>query len=117
MPGVAVRRLCSTSAMLLPIEDTIPIPVTTTRLMPVRSPCCSGLLCGHQGRKKPDAEVLCFGDKVAVGFHKPLGDPQCDLRADNAADVDTILHLIDVVGDLSREFDLADAECPSLAGR
>ncbi len=31
MPDFASRRLASTSCVLLPIEETIPIPVTTTR--------------------------------------------------------------------------------------
>jgi hypothetical protein len=33
MPDFASRNEASTSWALLPIEDTIPIPVTTTRLM------------------------------------------------------------------------------------
>ena len=33
MPDFASRRLASTSWVLLPIDETIPIPVTTTRLI------------------------------------------------------------------------------------
>jgi hypothetical protein len=33
MPDFASRRLPSTSWVLLPIEETIPVPVTTTRLI------------------------------------------------------------------------------------
>ena len=33
MPDLASRRLASTSCVLLPIDETIPIPVTTTRLI------------------------------------------------------------------------------------
>jgi hypothetical protein len=33
MPDFASRKLASTSCVLLPMEETMPIPVTTTRLM------------------------------------------------------------------------------------
>src|SRR5436190_2062935 len=33
MPDLASRRLARTSWVLLPIDETMPIPVTTTRLM------------------------------------------------------------------------------------
>ena len=33
MPDLASRRLASTSCVLLPMDETMPIPVTTTRLM------------------------------------------------------------------------------------
>src|SRR3954466_11447479 len=33
MPDLASRRLARTSWLLLPMDETIPIPVTTTRLM------------------------------------------------------------------------------------
>src|SRR5262245_36390072 len=34
MPDLASRRLANTSCVELPMDETIPIPVTTTRLMP-----------------------------------------------------------------------------------
>jgi len=43
MPDFASRRLASTSWVLLPIDETIPIPVTTTRLItPASSLHCGG---------------------------------------------------------------------------
>jgi hypothetical protein len=38
MPDFASCRLASTSWVLFPIEETMPIPVMTTRLM-IASPC------------------------------------------------------------------------------
>jgi hypothetical protein len=34
MPDLASRKEANTSWVLLPIDETIPIPVTTTRLIP-----------------------------------------------------------------------------------
>ena len=40
MPDLASRKLASTSWVLLPIDETMPIPVTTTRLMNASSASC-----------------------------------------------------------------------------
>src|SRR3954447_20385379 len=39
MPDLASRRFASTSWVLLPMDETMPIPVTTTRLMLASSAC------------------------------------------------------------------------------
>ena len=50
MPDFASRRLASTSWVLLPMDETMPIPVTTTRLMIASSASCARAsrltLCG-----------------------------------------------------------------------
>ena len=40
MPDLASRRLASTSWVLLPMDETMPIPVTTTRLIEASSALC-----------------------------------------------------------------------------
>ena len=46
MPDFASWRLASTSWVLFPMDETIPIPVMTTRLM-IASPCRCVLCCCH----------------------------------------------------------------------
>src|SRR3954468_19604494 len=87
IPGLAAFRLSSTSDALLPIEETIPMPVTTTRLM------LSGLLASVPAAnvgEQTDPQVFCFVDKLAVRLHKALGDAERDFGADDALDVDAV---------------------------
>src|ERR1700712_803585 len=66
MPGRAARRLSSTSATSFPIEETMPMPVMTTRLIAASllSMASSDLLdVGEQ----PDAQVLGLVDHLVVG--------------------------------------------------
>src|SRR5690348_16748824 len=72
IPGRAALRLSSTSATLLPMEDTMPMPVTTTRLIltsliaVVRHGPLSDL--GEQA----DAQVLGLVDDLAIGLHQAI---------------------------------------------
>jgi hypothetical protein len=54
MPDFASRRLASTSWALFPMEDTMPMPVTTTRLMDQFSCACVF------ARWTPDKGFLCI---------------------------------------------------------
>src|SRR6185436_17514283 len=60
-----------TSAALLPIEDTTPRPVTTTRRMSGRRRCRSGRVL-----EQANPEVADFVGRVAVGMHHAVGDAQ-----------------------------------------
>src|ERR1700752_5150025 len=50
-PDLASRRLARTSWVVLPMDETMPIPVTTTRLMIASS--AFGLLFEHDLFRKP----------------------------------------------------------------
>ena len=50
MPDLASRSEASTSWVLLPIEETMPMPVTTTRLMLSHCSCVPELRCGRLQR-------------------------------------------------------------------
>ena len=77
MPDFASRRLASTSWVLLPMDETMPIPVTTTRLMiassafrlrvtlgrrrdagDCRAACQAPAGCGASSLEQADLEVL-----------------------------------------------------------
>src|SRR5689334_23713559 len=72
MPDLPSFNDCVTSAALLPIEDTTPRPVTTTRFM--RS--------ARGGRnfggvlEQPDLEAEGLVDRLAIGMHEAVGDAQ-----------------------------------------
>ena len=55
-PDLASRRLASTSCVLLPMDETMPIPVTTTRLMPtLRSAIFDDSAHGRRDAGRPSA--------------------------------------------------------------
>src|SRR5215813_12525058 len=80
-PDFASRKLARTSWVLLPMDETMPIPVTTTRLMPASSaslprracaagrPPASGAARLRDGllTEQPDLEVERTVDHRAVG--------------------------------------------------
>src|SRR3569833_642539 len=68
-PDFASRREASTSLALEPIEETMPIPVTTTRRM-LRSRWRLSL----GPLVEPDPEVGRLIDGVAIGFQHPVAD-------------------------------------------
>src|SRR5437879_2972348 len=77
-PDLASRSDANTSLVLLPMEETTPIPVTTTRrMLPSR-------LRGATAADEPDAEVLRGIDGVAIGFQNPVADPHDQPAVDNA---------------------------------
>src|SRR5471032_909246 len=67
MPDLPCFSDCVTSATLLPIEETTPRPVTTTRFISA----CGG---GRRILEKPDLEVVGFVDGFAVGHQHAVGD-------------------------------------------
>src|SRR5690242_5543264 len=98
MPGLAAFRLSSTSAAVLPIEEMIPMPVTTTRLM--LSVLLASVPAADVG-EQADPEILGLINKPAVGLHKALGDAKRDFGANDALYVDAVFDEFHVIGDLA----------------
>src|SRR5690606_32284696 len=104
MPLFASRRLASTSCVLLPIEETIPMPVTTTRRIfclvnsvsvwkarAAAPPSGSGAC----RRRRFVAEQAHFQvgrpiDHLAVGRQPAIGDAEHEFRAHDALDLDAV---------------------------
>src|SRR5580693_6032812 len=111
MPDLPSRSDCVTSAALLPIEETTPKPVTTTRFM-------SAGRRGH-GRilDQPDLEAAHFIDLLAVGLNDAVGDAQRELAQHHALEMDMVGELAHRRNDHAGELDLADAQRPAAARR
>src|SRR5947207_4730370 len=111
MPDLPSRSDCVTSAALLPIEDTTPKPVTTTRRMSAR----------RGGRRRvleqADLEAAHFVDRLAVRMDEAVGDAQHQLAQDHALQMHVISELLDGRHDHACELDLADAQRPAAARR
>src|SRR3954454_20533635 len=93
IPDFASRRLASTSWALFPMDETMPIPVMTTRLM-IASPCrYAGVerytrRCTARSRRSrrrcallehPDLQVLCAIDNLAIHGKPAVGDAEHQL--------------------------------------
>src|SRR6185436_7522236 len=111
MPDLPSFRDCVTSAALLPIEDTIPSPVTTTLFI------SAGRRGGHRVLKQSDLEAVGLVDRIAIGMDEAVGDAQHQLAQDHALQMHVIGEFLDGRHDHARELDLADAECPAAARR
>src|SRR5476649_1246400 len=112
MPDLPCFSDCVTSAALLPIEETIPKPVTTTRFMSA----------GRRGSRRrileePDFEAAHFVDLLAVGMDEAVGDAQHQLAQDHPLQMHMIGELLDGRHDHARELDLADAQRTAAARR
>src|SRR4029077_13148133 len=68
MPDLPSFSDLVTSPALLPSEETMPKPVTTTRLMSARGRGWSDVL------RQPDSHVERLVYRVAVGVHEAVGD-------------------------------------------
>src|SRR5690242_14192673 len=102
MPERAWRRLSVTSSALLPMEETMPRPVTTTRLIQVPewwsdgSGSSRGALC-QRGRgvgEQADLQPLGFIDHLAIHFHDAVGDAHHQLAHDYALQIDDVGDLL-----------------------
>src|SRR5262245_35598542 len=127
-PDFASRKLASTSWVLFPIDETMPIPVTTTRRIPASSAslaptprvgATSRLIRRHLlvEPEQPDLEVHGPVDDRSVGLEPAVGDAQHELGAHHALDVDAIDDLFDIGQDLARQLDLAGTERTAVSGR
>src|SRR6185312_1052075 len=67
--------------------------------------------------KEADPQVFGLKDQIAVGLHPAVGDAERQFGPHDALDVDAVFELLDVIGDLAGEADVAAAERPAAAGR
>src|SRR6266853_4941497 len=101
MPDFASRRLARTSCVLLPMEETMPIPVTTTRLMtylprlqwsdrarPARRLRSGRRLQRRNVAEQADLEIERAVDNRSVRRQPAVGYAQDQLRAHDPLDVD-----------------------------
>src|SRR2546430_17422677 len=114
MPDFASRKLASTSWVLLPMEETMPIPVTTTRLMlassafPARNGWRVAIMWGfRRGFSGPDRlrrvvleqcdlQIVRLIDQLAVCLEPAVRDAEHELGAHHALDVDAVDDFLDV---------------------
>src|SRR5437870_11102781 len=82
MPDLASRRLASTSWVLLPMDETMPIPVTTTRLITASSASVAARALGRvrlhrfDVAEQSDLEVERPVDDGTVGRQPAVGDAE-----------------------------------------
>src|SRR5215510_6847254 len=76
VPDFASRRLASTSWVLLPMDETMPIPVTTTRFMMASSAFAPrGLVSGFARHHRVSAQQSNFDVEGAVDNGAVSGQP------------------------------------------
>src|SRR3990167_9530930 len=98
-----------TSAALLPIGETIPRPVTTTRFM------SAGRRGGRRVLEEADLEATDLVDRLAIGGHEAVGDAQDQLAQNHALQMHMIGELAHRGHDHAGELDLAHAQRPATA--
>src|SRR3989304_8238425 len=103
MPLRPERSEASTSPLLVPMLETIPIPVTTTRRMALPSESVGG-------GKQSHLQVLACIDIAAVDLHCAVGDPHHQLAQDPALHADAVGNFPCARQHLAAELDLAAAE-------
>src|SRR6478752_3394784 len=105
MPDLPSFSDCVTSLALLPIDDTTPRPVTTTRFMGSRRRPGRPNVLGQA-----DFHVECLVGRNAVGGDEAVGDTQHQTPQDHALHVHMICELLHGRHDHAGELDLADAQ-------
>src|SRR5688500_19782392 len=83
MPDLPSRNDFVTSTTLLPIEETTPKPVTTTRFM-TSARCCRGF---DGVQEQADLQAGGLIDRLAVGMHEAVGDAQHQLAQHHALEM------------------------------
>src|SRR5215470_11698524 len=125
-PDFASRRLARTSWVLLPMDETMPIPVTTTRLM-IASSAFSGAPRWKAPRSGPGPARLRHFilleqahfqverpvDHRVVGGQPAVRNAEHQFRTHHAFHVDAVDDLLDVRKNLAGELELAQAERPA----
>src|SRR5437763_1513984 len=102
------------------MDETIPIPVMTTRFM-IASSCrysCDAMLCddraGSAGRgalpEQPDLQVLGAIDNLVIHGKPPVADPKHQLRTHHALHIDMVHNLAGVRQHLTGEFQFTETE-------
>src|SRR5215471_11565001 len=115
IPDRPACRLAVTSCTLEPIEETMPMPVTTTRLIHLlsttaRRRCVFSGQTGTRGTEQADANVPHVIYALGVGLQPAVGDAEDQLAFESALHVDAVDHLLDRWKHLSGELNLAHAE-------
>src|SRR5690348_18189089 len=103
MPDLPSFSDCVTSTALLPIEETTPRPVTTTRRISARR------RGGHRILGEADLHVVGFIDGLAVGLDEAVGDAHDQLAQDHALEMDVVGELAHARHDHAGQLDLAHA--------
>src|SRR5215470_3988444 len=125
-PDFASRRLARTSWVLLPMDETMPIPVTTTRLM-IASSAFSGAPRWKAPRSGPGPARLRHFilleqahfqverpvDHRVVGGQPAVRNAEHQFRPHHALHVDAVDDLLDVRKNLAGELELAKPERPA----
>src|SRR5476651_2911356 len=135
MPDFASRNDATTSCLLLPMDETMPIPVTTTRLMnssfsadrffssPVygrgqimsrRSSCGLRQRSGRVG-EQADFQILHFEGELAIDLDDAVCHAKHEPAHDHALEVDVVGELPGRGQNHAGEFHLADANGAALA--
>src|SRR5690349_21458618 len=100
MPERASRKEATTSCVVLPIDDTMPIPVTTARFMlPGLSPRLSATRARrsadrrfHRTLEEPHSEVARAIDGVTVHFQPAVRNTQNKPGAQDPLQFDAVLN-------------------------
>src|SRR5262249_22271523 len=123
MPDFASCRLDNTSWVLFPMDETMPIPVMTTRLM-LASPYLSlfvrlrhAFRSGRRGAllEQPASQLRRAIDNLAIGRKPAVGNAQPELQAHHPLDIDVVHNLAHVRHDLTGQLQFAEPERPPAA--
>src|ERR1700761_7041473 len=112
MPDLASRSAAVTSLALLPIEETTPIPVTTTRRIKASFRSAQFFRI-----EQTHAQVRRRVDRVPVGFEHAVRNTQNELAQNHPLQVDLVDDTLNLGRDLTGELHLADAKGAAFAGR
>src|SRR5512146_3480348 len=112
MPDLPSLSDCVTSLALLPIEDTTPKPVTTTRFMESRRRSGRPNVLGQA-----DFHVECLVSRNAVGGDEAVGHAHHQAAQDHALHVHVVGELLDRGHDHAGELHFAHADRPAAARR
>src|ERR1700684_233205 len=121
MPDLASRNDATTSCVLLPMDETMPIPVTTTRFIFASPEKISRRLRFARPRlhvaEQADLEVGRAIDQRTVRREPAVGDAEHKLGAHHAFDVDAVDDVLHGRQHLAGELQLPHAQRAALAGR
>src|SRR5215469_5750024 len=129
MPDLASRRLANTSCVLLPMDETMPIPVTTTRLMDAsrmtarlewRCQQDIGTLLRvclqlRTLAEQSDLEIEGSVDHRAVGGEPTVSNAKHKPRPHDPLDINPVHDVLHGREDLPGELELAEPERATLA--
>src|SRR5690606_8747751 len=109
IPERPTRRASSTSCLLLPMLETMPSPVTTTRLT-------WSTLEGVFTLEQTDAHVLAGVDQAIVHLDLPVGDTHVQPAHDDPLERHPVAHHRAIRRHLAGEAHLAGAQRPAVTG-